>query len=937
MDGLWNCTKDTILHTLRIGCGGIILTAALDNCSDKTYCNESTYKRLPKDILIHEGNKTVKSLPINTLSGETTSKVFKIVIKVKAPNGKDIKLKVQVVKPVLLPECKSPNKLALQSLWPSLDPKIVAQIYNNRLTIDDGHCDLLIGLDNYYKIVSNQTLIHHSGEYAAIHTLFGWSLGGNIEFPTEHETLQTYFTQVNTPCSEGENSDQMSDTEMLIKVKLEKFFSIDEDNDESELTYEELYAENSFLENIRYRVGERVMVSPLIKPDAPRLTNNFHFAMARFNGVKNSLQRNPVKDKLYREAIKQMLDNHEIEKVDINVNDAKDMTKEYFFLPHHAVINESKETTKCRIVFNGSAKDPRGISLNDTLLPGKKLHQDIPKVVNGFRKGAVAIQSDLRRMFYQVLLDPSHRHKYRFLWSFEDQPNPLTGKWEPEIYQYQVLSMGLKDSPYLAMKTIKYHVHQVVKEQPELENACKVIDECLFVDDLITSVATTEDAIALRKKITYIFDLICMKITKWCSNNKKFLQSIPADELSAATEVVLKKKESLPKPESMNSEENSGKHGSSVKNVATKKTKKKVLFKCDQNLSNTVSTGILNPEFVENSESTAEINDFKDDHLTDAPEGASLLKNETGTKTLGLNWNPLTDTFNFKIYKDLVKKNPVKNTKRGISSLITQWWDILGFAEPFKFAGKLILQRCWQTQGDGTILKWDDIIPTDILNDWEQWKRDVEKVAEMEIPRYIFEGLEQPPRTIFLHGFSDGGLSGYGVVIYIRFFNPKTGRFTCRIIYSASRVAPNNKPLSIPRKELAAATLLVECILKLAEEWKVPKENVFLHCDSKVVLNWIKQDKDKQTVWVRNRIAKIQQSTFSFFWTPGHKNPADFVSKFTATKRYVNNVAWTEGPEYLKDPKEVWKNEYSATLLAETSLSSEELRFINEEKREKQW
>ena len=65
------------------------------------------------------------------------------------------------------------------------------------------------------------------------------------------------------------------------------------------------------------------------------------------------------------------------------------------------------------------------------------------------------------------------------------------------------------------------------------------------------------------------------------------------------------------------------------------------------------------------------MNESKDDHLIDTPHGASLLKNETGIKTLGLNWNPLTDTFNFKIYKDLVKKNPVKNTKRGISSLIT--------------------------------------------------------------------------------------------------------------------------------------------------------------------------------------------------------------------------------------------------------------------------
>ena len=94
---------------------------------------------------------------------------------------------------------------------------------------------------------------------------------------------------------EEENKDHTSDIEMLIKVKLEKFFSIDEDNDESELTYEELYAENSFLENIRYRIGERVMVSPLIKPDAPKLTNNFHFAMARFNGVKSHCREIPLK------------------------------------------------------------------------------------------------------------------------------------------------------------------------------------------------------------------------------------------------------------------------------------------------------------------------------------------------------------------------------------------------------------------------------------------------------------------------------------------------------------------------------------------------------------------------------------------------------------------------------------------------------------------
>ena len=123
----------------------MILNAALDNRSEKTYCIESTYNRLPKDIFIHKWNENVKSLPINTLSGETTSKVFKIVIEVKEPDGKDIKLKIHVVKAIPLPKCKSPNKLALQSLLLSLDTKIVAQIDNNRLTIDDVHCDLLVG------------------------------------------------------------------------------------------------------------------------------------------------------------------------------------------------------------------------------------------------------------------------------------------------------------------------------------------------------------------------------------------------------------------------------------------------------------------------------------------------------------------------------------------------------------------------------------------------------------------------------------------------------------------------------------------------------------------------------------------------------------------------------------------------------------------------
>ena len=94
----------------------------------------------------------------------------------------NIKLRVHVVKPLLLQTLKSSYELELQSLWPCLDPQIVAQIENTRLTIYDCYCDLLVGLDKYYEIISYKTTLNNSGEYATIQNLFEWSKGENTEF-----------------------------------------------------------------------------------------------------------------------------------------------------------------------------------------------------------------------------------------------------------------------------------------------------------------------------------------------------------------------------------------------------------------------------------------------------------------------------------------------------------------------------------------------------------------------------------------------------------------------------------------------------------------------------------------------------------------------------------------------------------------------------------
>ncbi|XP_012245614.1 uncharacterized protein LOC105681285 [Bombus impatiens] len=95
-------------------------------------------------------------------------------------------------------------------------------------------------------------------------------------------------------------------------------------------------------------------------------------AMSRIASLHRRCQRGKQYETAYSAVIQEYLDLGHMTK--INTDHATDHGH---YLPHHGVIKESSDTTKLRVVFNGSASSTTGVSLNDALHTGPRLQDDL--------------------------------------------------------------------------------------------------------------------------------------------------------------------------------------------------------------------------------------------------------------------------------------------------------------------------------------------------------------------------------------------------------------------------------------------------------------------------------------------------------------------------------------------------------------------------------
>ena len=136
----------------------------------------------------------------------------------------------------------------------------------------------------------------------------------------------------------------------------------------------------------------------------------------------------------------------------------------------------------------------------------------------------------------------------------------------------------------------------------------------------------------------------------------------------------------------------------------------------------------------------------------------------------------------------------------------------------------------------------------------------------------------------------------------------ESGVWQSRLIAARSRLAPI-KTIGLPRLELCAAVMATQLATSIQEAIQ-EKGSVHYWSDSQIVFQWIAHFPGTWTVFVTNRVAKIQEKAPREMWryVPTSDNPSDLLTRGSLVEPLLHNKKWWSGPEWLTMEEEYWPN-----------------------------
>ncbi|XP_018405645.1 PREDICTED: uncharacterized protein LOC108781997 [Cyphomyrmex costatus] len=669
-----------IMEATRRDGSRISIRVLLDSASEANFLTQAAYNKL--------GLKRNKAFEVVTGLNEVENKIYNICEVHVLSKCSNFEASVQcLIVPKItknLPsveidrdKLKIPGNIALAD----------SEFHKN------GPIDLLLGAEFFFDILEVGKIDLGKDELVLQNTRLEWIIAGTVP-----------MTACKISIDEGRAISTLTclvECSHTLSERLEKFWKLENyDSDTSRaLSANDKKCEQYFEQTVtRTSSGKFVVKLPFRDANLP-IGDNREIAFKRLMHLENRFKRDDIMLERYVKFMREYIDLGHVSIVKPTLGECKGAV----YLPHHGVLKESSSSTKLRVVFDASAKNNKGVSLNDALLIGPVLQDNLIDIVIRFRTYKIALTADLQKMYRQVLVHENDRDFQRILWRFSLEDSI-------EEYRLNIVTYGQACASYIAVRCLR---QLAVEGEERYPLASHTLLHNTYVDDIISGSDTTESVQVLQEQLTALLRQGGFEAHKWCSNSVSSLEGVPFE---------------LREPNSS--------------------------FEIDAN--DTI-------------------------------------------RTLGLEWNPSLDKFQFTIQAICNA-----STKREILSAITKLFDPLGLIGPILTVAKILMQSLWETK-----VGWDDPLPDAILDKWKEFRDSLKNAHKLCVPRLVIGVSDDCVYSMF--GFCDASEHAYGACVYIPSVSPSSQETTVKLLCAKARVAPLKRQ-SIPRLELCSALLLAKLI-----------------------------------------------------------------------------------------------------------------------------
>ncbi|XP_075261144.1 uncharacterized protein LOC142352874 [Convolutriloba macropyga] len=199
-----------------------------------------------------------------------------------------------------------------------------------------------------------------------------------------------------------------------------------------------------------------------------------------------------------------------------------------YYLSHHCVFKDSSTLKKLRVVFDGSTKTTSGISLNDRLMVGPKIQQDLFSILIRFRMYPVALSADIANIYRQVQLDAEHKDYHRLFWKESNST-------DIKSFRMTRVRYGIASSAFQSVRPL-----QVLPEDVTDKNVQLRIMTDMHVDGFLTKTPDLESAMKLQNSIIAVLSQAGLEIRKRTSSNPELGERLPANFRETTDEMTIK-------------------------------------------------------------------------------------------------------------------------------------------------------------------------------------------------------------------------------------------------------------------------------------------------------------------------------------------------------------------------------------------------------------